>query len=338
MSKNKSQIGEIKPENSTSKLDLKNKKILSALMRNAKIPFSKLSKSVGLSKSNIIQRVKNLEKAGIITGYHAFIDANKLGINSCLLMLKTSFLEKEKEKYINSLKHVNEIYSIIKVTGAYEIVTAFYYKKQEQKDSIIEKIINNGKIRDYQIINIKTHFPVLDYTTEIFNSEGKPRLREKNSKDNADSLDIKILTKLSQNCRTSLIELSAELKTSREKIGYRIKKHVENEIIAKFQPTINLFILGYESYFLILKLKKQTSKKNIIDYLSSTLRCNTILETDSAWSIMCFIHFRNNVEFRTFEENLMEKFSNAIFEYNFELIKNQYKLDWFSKSAANHLV
>lgn len=49
-------------------------KILAALQENARIPLSRLGDAVGLSAPAVAERVKKLEEAGIIKGYHARID------------------------------------------------------------------------------------------------------------------------------------------------------------------------------------------------------------------------------------------------------------------------
>src|ERR1700724_22842 len=53
--------------------------ILDLLQDQGRIPLVKLGEQVGLSSPSVIDRVKKLEDNGIITGYHASVDARKLG-------------------------------------------------------------------------------------------------------------------------------------------------------------------------------------------------------------------------------------------------------------------
>jgi Lrp/AsnC family transcriptional regulator, leucine-responsive regulatory protein len=335
MINNNSKIGEIVPQVSKIKLDVKNSKILSALLEDASVPLSRLSKRVELSKSNVIRRVQIIEKEGLISGYHAFVDVSKMNVKSCLILVKTSFTENDKEAYIKGLLETEEIYSIIETTGSYDIAIAFYHFNDENMNLVLGKILNFSSIRDYRVLEIKTYFPQLDYTRNIFHGQKQFKINNDTQSRRLDQLDIKILEKLSENCRKSTVDIAQELKSNRETISYRIKRLVKEEIIAKFQPTINLYILGFEGYFLTIKLKNPKEKPNLVIYLASTMRCNTILKSHDG--IMGFIHFKTNKEFRDFEENLVKKFSNSILEYDFELIKKQYKLDWFSKEFAKVL-
>ena len=45
----------------------------------AGFPLVKLGEQVGLSAPSVIERVKKLEDGGVITGYHASVDARQLG-------------------------------------------------------------------------------------------------------------------------------------------------------------------------------------------------------------------------------------------------------------------
>lgn len=55
-------------------LDSLGKSILRELEANARISFSDLSRKVGLSSPAVIERVRKMEDAGIIKGYHAHVD------------------------------------------------------------------------------------------------------------------------------------------------------------------------------------------------------------------------------------------------------------------------
>jgi len=54
------------PKTVKAKLDVKDKKILSILSANSRIPLTQLAKKVGLSRDAVNYRIKNYEKNGII--------------------------------------------------------------------------------------------------------------------------------------------------------------------------------------------------------------------------------------------------------------------------------
>lgn len=60
-------------------LDAIDLQIVAILQQQGRIPLVKLGEQVGLSAPSVIERVKKLEDSGIITGYHASLDARRLG-------------------------------------------------------------------------------------------------------------------------------------------------------------------------------------------------------------------------------------------------------------------
>jgi Lrp/AsnC family transcriptional regulator, leucine-responsive regulatory protein len=60
-------------------MDKLDRAILSHLVSDGRLANTELADRVGLSPSPCLRRVRNLERAGIITGYHATVDLTALG-------------------------------------------------------------------------------------------------------------------------------------------------------------------------------------------------------------------------------------------------------------------
>jgi Lrp/AsnC family transcriptional regulator, leucine-responsive regulatory protein len=60
-------------------IDQIDRKLLGLLQGDARLSNAELAEAVGLTVSSVHERVKKLEKRGIITGYVATVDAEKLG-------------------------------------------------------------------------------------------------------------------------------------------------------------------------------------------------------------------------------------------------------------------
>src|SRR6202790_5031330 len=60
-------------------LDAIDLQIIAILQEHGRIPLVKLGEQVGLSAPSVIERVKKLEDGGVITGYHASVDARQMG-------------------------------------------------------------------------------------------------------------------------------------------------------------------------------------------------------------------------------------------------------------------
>ncbi len=54
-------------------------RILEELQADARLSFNELSRRVKLSAPSVAERVRRLESAGVITGYHARVDPGRVG-------------------------------------------------------------------------------------------------------------------------------------------------------------------------------------------------------------------------------------------------------------------
>lgn len=62
------------------KLDNLDRRILAALQRDARLTNVQLAEEVGLSPSPCLRRVRLLEEAGVVSGYHAALDRMEVGL------------------------------------------------------------------------------------------------------------------------------------------------------------------------------------------------------------------------------------------------------------------
>lgn len=70
----------------TLELDKKDRRILSILQRQGNIPNNELAEMVHLSPSTCLRRVKRLEELGVIRGYVALLEAEKIGRGLCVFV------------------------------------------------------------------------------------------------------------------------------------------------------------------------------------------------------------------------------------------------------------
>jgi len=97
-----------------SKID---KKILQELQQDGRISFAELARRVGLSNTPCFERVKRLEREGVIEGYTALIDPDKVGAKLLVFvqirLSRTSqdVFEEFKQKAI-ALAEVQECYLV----------------------------------------------------------------------------------------------------------------------------------------------------------------------------------------------------------------------------------
>lgn len=65
--------------------------ILTALQNNGRLSFAELGRRVNLSLPAVAERVRKMEEAGVITGYHAAVSMDRLGLSiSAFIRVSTS--------------------------------------------------------------------------------------------------------------------------------------------------------------------------------------------------------------------------------------------------------
>ena len=79
----------------TYHLDQTDQKILSFLVKNARMPFLEIARECGVSGAAIHQRVKKLESNGVITGSQLLVKPKALGLNVCAF-ISVSLSEADK--------------------------------------------------------------------------------------------------------------------------------------------------------------------------------------------------------------------------------------------------
>jgi len=98
-------------------------KLLRALQLNARLSMRALSEKVGLSKTPVVNRLKNLESQGVIKGYSARIDHAVLGLEHIAFVQVTL-----QDTRSNALKEFNDaVHSIPEVEQCHMTAAGFDY-------------------------------------------------------------------------------------------------------------------------------------------------------------------------------------------------------------------
>ncbi len=101
----------------TVDLDATDRKILAELTVNARIPMAELARRVGLSKTPVAARVRQMEEMGLITGYRAMLSPLKLGLTHVTYVevrledTRAKALD-EFNKAVRAIEEVEECYMI----------------------------------------------------------------------------------------------------------------------------------------------------------------------------------------------------------------------------------
>ena len=83
--------------------------LIEALRRDGRVSWAELGRLVGLSGPSVTDRVARLESAGVITGYHAAVDAAALGRSVAALVGVHLSDTSDQDAVTGSLQRLDEV-------------------------------------------------------------------------------------------------------------------------------------------------------------------------------------------------------------------------------------
>ena len=122
------------------RLDETDVKILGVLAVDARLSSRQIAKQCGVSIGTVLSRIKKMEKEGIIKGYSALLDHEKLGyeltVVSEITVSKGRLLEMENE--ISRLPNVCCVYD---VTGLLDAIIVAKFKNREELSKFTKRLL-----------------------------------------------------------------------------------------------------------------------------------------------------------------------------------------------------
>jgi len=126
------------------KLDKIDLKILQILQKNSKITNLELSKNIGLSPAPTLERVKKLEKSGVIKSYHAKVDPQIIGLSVKTFLLVSLAWSKDNalENFINKVNAIDEIVQCYIITGEADFLLHLVCKDIPSYEQLLLKTLS----------------------------------------------------------------------------------------------------------------------------------------------------------------------------------------------------
>jgi Lrp/AsnC family leucine-responsive transcriptional regulator len=103
-------------------LDVIDRKILALIQDNAKLSQAELAKAVGLTAPSVNERIRKLERGGVIRGYVALLDERKLGHD--ITAFVEIFIEHPKFEsgFIEAVAVLDEVLECHHITGEFSLL------------------------------------------------------------------------------------------------------------------------------------------------------------------------------------------------------------------------
>jgi Lrp/AsnC family leucine-responsive transcriptional regulator len=124
-------------------LDDIDRNILRELQEDARISYAELGRRVGLTTPAVIERVRKLEDAKIITGYRVEIDTAKVGL-PITAFVRMSITGVDYSHIIEVAQQSNEVLECHRGTGGDSFIMKVAVASVEHLQEIIDKLTPYG--------------------------------------------------------------------------------------------------------------------------------------------------------------------------------------------------
>lgn len=124
-------------------LDEIDRKLLSELQLDARTSYAELGRRVGLTTPAVIERVRKLEDAGIVTGYRAEIDPSKVGL-PITAFVRMSITGVDYSHIIEVAQGSSEVLECHRGTGGDSFIMKVAVASVEHLQEVIDRLTPYG--------------------------------------------------------------------------------------------------------------------------------------------------------------------------------------------------
>ena len=126
-------------------------KILDFLQRDAQMTAKEMSAKLSMTSTPIYERIKKLEKKGVIKSYVALLDPDLLN-KSLTVFLNIAIKEHQKEsreKFIEDILKLDDVVELYHTSGVYDfLVKVRFANVKEYKEFLINDMASIKNIQD----------------------------------------------------------------------------------------------------------------------------------------------------------------------------------------------
>jgi Lrp/AsnC family leucine-responsive transcriptional regulator len=124
-------------------IDATDRRILSELAVDGRVSLAELGRRVSLSPPAVAERVARLERAGVITGYHAAIDARALGYQlTAIVRVKPA--ARQLPRIPELAAEIPEISECLRITGEDCFFLKVHLRSIDELSPLLDRFLRYG--------------------------------------------------------------------------------------------------------------------------------------------------------------------------------------------------
>lgn len=136
-------------------LDKRDIDILEALQRDGRISLSALGRKIGLSQPAVSERVARLEADGIISGYRAEVDLNRVNLK-LTAVIRLSTTHEHIQACLRRFADMPNVIAVKRVTGEDCFVLDVVFSDPSELETIVDRIAKFGPVSTSLVLRRET--------------------------------------------------------------------------------------------------------------------------------------------------------------------------------------
>jgi len=139
-------------------VDALDHQIIGILTKNSRMPASEIGKLISLSIPAVTERIRKLERTGVIQGYTVCLDYNQLGYKLLAYLLVTVDGPRYASIFKETVNAQPQIIECHHITGEYDYLLKVLVEDTSALESFISQVLKNdhGVIRSNTLVVLST--------------------------------------------------------------------------------------------------------------------------------------------------------------------------------------
>lgn len=141
----------------TVKLDEADRRLLALLREDARRPTAELARRLGVARTTVVERMKRLERNGIVAGYTVRL-ASKVQGRMLRVHVLLSVDPKKGEAVVAALRDIPQVRGVWAISGAFDSLVFVEGDSTEEIDRVLDAIGNLpgvGKTQSSLVLSVK---------------------------------------------------------------------------------------------------------------------------------------------------------------------------------------
>ena len=134
-------------------LDSTGWQILQALQQDARLSYTELGQRVGLTAPAVAERVRKMEDAGIISGYHAEINRAKIGFPITAIIRMGTLAGERCTRFAPFIEDIPEVLECYRVTGSDAFIVKVMAASIDHLEALIDRLSAHGQLTTSMVLS-----------------------------------------------------------------------------------------------------------------------------------------------------------------------------------------